>query len=161
MPEIFKTCLPAYPNMIRLLFYTTCLILSCTDVKVIVQKTTLESNLNLSNKVDINAPNAILDSISLTLVKTEFKNIAVDSVYSELIGNRQKCNGFQYSIDSGNFGVAKCIDSDSVKLIHFYNQLDLATENLRPSFTLYYFVIDKKTIVVNTFTDKRTIYFDK
>lgn len=139
----------------------SCLILSCKDIKVIVQKKTLESNLNLTNKANIDAPDVHFDSISLTLVKKEFENIVIDSVYNELIGSTKKCSGFQYSIDSGNFGLAKIIDSDSIKLVNFYNQLDIATENLRPSFTVYYFVIDKKTIVVNTFTDNRTIYLSK
>ena len=138
-----------------------CGILSCEDIKVIIQKKTLESNLNLTNKINIDASGIIFDSFCLNLVKKEFKTIVIDSVYRELIGTNKQWSGFQYSIDSGNFGVAKFIDSDSIKLINFYNQLDISTENLRPSFTLYFFEVDKKTVVVNTFTDSRGIYTSK
>ncbi len=128
---------------------------SCDDMKVIVEKHTLETKLNLINK-DI-FDNSKTDSISISVVKNEFKEIVLDSIYYEDVKGIKKSIGFEYNIESGNFGVAKFIDKDSIKVINFYNQMDIATENLRPSFTLYYFTVDTKTIVVNTFYDTRSI----
>ena len=133
---------------------------SCKDIDVIIEKQTLERNLNLINKVPFSEFSSVKDTLNIKITKQLFTKISIDTLY---INKDEKINylqGFQYYIESGNFGVAKIYKKDSLYFIHFFNQIDLMTKENRATFTIYYYQEGSKYIILNTWDKSKHTYIN-
>jgi hypothetical protein len=116
-------------------FIIVTLMYSCNnDIKVILTKDSLEKKIGLNEKKIFYRSRIELVSVCMKSIPS----LSVDSVYvKEGMG---KLRGFQYNIESANFGIAE-IDTmqDGINIINFYNQLDVSVDLVKkPSFSVYY-----------------------
>ena len=131
---------------------------SCKDIDVIIEKQIFERNLNLINKVPFSGFSYLKDSLNINFTKQLFTEISIDTLYLNKNDKINYLQGFQYYIDSGNFGVAKIFKKDSLHYIHFYNQMDLMTKENRATFTIYYFQEGSEYFILNTWDKSIHIY---